>query len=309
MKIKIICIFSMLICISAFTGCSDEKNTVQSENSNAVSDTAVNISESNSIVDNDKIARADETAAPENVVEEGMTPVYADSLKDGVYSVEVDSSSSMFSIINCELTVADGKMTAVMTMSGKGYLYLFMGTGEDAVSADESKYIPFAENNDGMHTFTVPVESLDAGINCTAFSKNKEKWYDRILVFRADSLPADAFAEEFFTNADTLGLADGEYTVDVKLEGGSGKASVTSPTKLIVENRKAFAEIEFSSSNYNYMVVNGEHYDMINTDGNSKFLIPVSGFDYNMPVSANTTAMSTPHEIEYTLYFNSGTIK
>ena len=36
---------------------------------------------------------------------------------------------------------------------------------------------------------------------------------------------------------------------------------------------------------------------------------PVSAFDWKMPVLADTTAMSTPHEIEYTLYFDSATIE
>ncbi len=105
-----------------------------------------------------------------------------------------------------------------------------------------------------------------------------------------------------------LSLKDGEYTIGVKLEGGSGKTKVTTPAKLIVKDGAATAEVEFSSSKYDYMKVDGTKYDMINTEGNSKFLIPVSGFDYKMPVIANTTAMGNPHEIEYTLFFDSKTI-
>ena len=65
-------------------------------------------------------------------------------------------------------------MTAVMTMGGKGYRYLYMGTGEEAVAADESEYIPYVEDADGAHTFTVPVDALDEGIACAAFSNKKE---------------------------------------------------------------------------------------------------------------------------------------
>ncbi len=36
----------------------------------------------------------------------------------------------MFDITACELTVEGGKMTATMHMGGKGYLYVYMGTGE-----------------------------------------------------------------------------------------------------------------------------------------------------------------------------------
>ena len=46
--------------------------------------------------------------------EKEMTPIYADDINDGTYSIEVKSSSSMFRIIDCELTVRDGKMSAVM---------------------------------------------------------------------------------------------------------------------------------------------------------------------------------------------------
>ena len=85
-------------------------------------------------------------------------------------------------------------MSAVMTMSGTGYLKLYMGTGAEAEQASEADFIPFVENADGKHTFKVPVEALDKEINCSAFSRKKETWYDRVLVFCSGSLPAEAFA-------------------------------------------------------------------------------------------------------------------
>ena len=97
------------------------------------------------------------------------------------------------------------------------------------------------------------------------------------------------------------GLGDGKYAVDVVLSGGSGKASVESPTLLSVEDGKYFAQITWSSSNYDYMVVDGRTYYDQNTDGgNSMFLIPVLAFDEEMPVIADTVAMGEPHEIQYT---------
>ncbi len=230
-------------------------------------------------------------------------PVSASDLNDGTYTIKVDSSSSMFNVTDCQLTVADGKMTAVMTMGGTGYQYLFMGKGADA---EESGYIPFEETSDGANTFTVPVESLNTEIDCSAFSKKKEEWYDRTLVFRADSLPAEAFKNA--PSSASSDIEDGEYTVEVTLEGGSGKSSVESPAKLTVENGKAFAEIIWNSPNYDYMIVDGEKVLPFNTDGNSSFKIPVSEFDSKIDVKADTTAMSEPHEIEYTLYFNSESI-
>ena len=193
-------------------------------------------------------ARAGDTGSQEtgnrmDVAQDGMVPVLADAIKDGVYEIKVDSSSSMFQITECELTVRDGAMSAVMTMSGTGYLKLYMGTGADAERAPDADFIPFAENADGKHTFKVPVEALDKGIDCSAFSKKKEKWYDRVLVFRADSLPAEAFADGRVAAAESLKLEDGSYTVAVRLEGGSGRASVETPAALRIEDGKAFATI------------------------------------------------------------------
>lgn len=256
-----------------------------------------------------QVASQDEMAKAKEVLEEGMVPIEGKELKDGTYEVTVDSSSSMFRITRCSLTVLEGKMTAVMTMGGTGYLRVFLGTGEEAVNAKESDYIPFVENSNGEHTFEIPVAALDAEIPCTAFSKNKEKWYDRTLVFRADSLPSEAFAEGTAVTAETLDLEDGRYFVDVKLKGGSGKAGVESPALLLVENGQAYATIVFSSPNYDYMKIGEEKYLPVNTEGNSSFEIPVAGFDRDLSVIADTIAMSEPHEITYALRFDSSSIK
>lgn len=256
-----------------------------------------------------QVASASDMAPVEDVVEADMVPIYGSDLNDGVYAVTVDSSSSMFNITQCELTVENGQMTAVMHMGGTGYLTVFMGTGEEAVEAGEADYIPFVETGDGTHTFTIPVEALDMGIPCAAFSKSKELWYDRTLVFRADSLPMEAFRDNVFASVESLGLEDGSYTVEVQLEGGSGKAKVESPAALRVENGEAWVTLIWGSSNYDYMKVDGEQFLPVNTEGNSTFEIPVTAFDFKVPVLADTTAMSTPHEIEYTLYFDSATIQ
>ena len=268
-------------------------------------DTSVSQNEESKV---EGVASADEMTDIVDVVEEGMVPVHADEIENGVYTITVDSSSSMFKITDCTLAVSDDSMSAVMTMSGTGYLYLFMGTGKEAVSANESDYISYEETPDGAYTFTVPVEALDEGIPCAAYSKRKEQWYDRTLLFRADSLPQEALKNSSFTNPAYLNLADGTYTCEVTLEGGSGRASVTSPAQIIVKDGNVTAEIIWSSSNYDFMEVNGERFDPVNADGNSTFEIPVTGFDYKMPVSADTTAMSTPHLIDYTLTFDSASL-
>ena len=53
-------------------------------------------------------------------------------------------------------------------------------------------------------------------------------------------------------------LADGTYNVEVTLEGGTGRATVVSPTQITVKNGKITATIIWSSSHYDYMLVGGE---------------------------------------------------
>lgn len=296
----------------------------------------------------DQVASANEQARAMEVGKYGMLPIYGFDVKDGVYSIEVESSSSMFRVVEAELTVKNGEMEAALTLSGKGYLKLFLGTGEEAAASDEESYIGFTENAEGMYTYTVPVEALDKGIPCAAFSKRKQKWYDRVILFDASTLPEDALlvelpdyhaiekalkaharakaaakkeAEiqketEIQKEAEVqkekqpqaepvkLDMEDGEYSIEVECLGGSGKAGIASPALLKVQDGKAYARVEWSSSNYDYMVVGSEKYLNENTDGgNSVFEIPIGVMDEEMPVIADTTAMGTPHEVDYTFTF------
>ena len=91
----------------------------------------------------------------------------------------------------------------------------------------------------------------------------------------------------------------------------SGDWDVFTGTKLniTVADGKATATIEWSSSNYDYMKVDDVQYDPVNTEGNSTFEITITGFDAPIAVVADTTAMSTPHEIDYTLTFDSASLE
>lgn len=255
----------------------------------------------------DMIANDDEKAPSSPVGEEGMIPVYGTEVKDGSYFVEAESSSSMFRIVEAELTVSGGNMTAVITLSGTGYIKLFMGTGEQAVEAEETDYAVYAENPEGAYTFTIPVEALNQELECTGFSKRKEKWYDHQILFRADTIPQDALLKRIAPVE--IDVEDGSYTIETELSGGSGKASVTSPAAVSVTDKKGTVSLEWSSPNYDYMIVNGITYLPVNTEGNSVFEIPLWVLDEEMEVLADTTAMSTPHEIAYTLTFRSDTLK
>ena len=108
--------------------------------------------------------------------------------------------------------------------------------------------------------------------------------------------------------AEPVFLEDGEYAIDVDMVGGSGKASVSSPTLMIIDDGIAYARLVWSSSNYDYMIVDGIKYLNENDEGNSTFTVPIACFDDGMDVIADTTAMGTPHEVAYVMTFHSDTI-
>ncbi|MCR5388633.1 MAG: hypothetical protein K6E56_05235 [Lachnospiraceae bacterium] len=107
--------------------------------------------------------------------------------------------------------------------------------------------------------------------------------------------------DEAFADAVPVSADDGKYAIDVAIEGGSGKASVVSPSKLVVTGGKAYVELVWSSSNYDYMIVEGVRYDNENEGGYSTFTVPVLSFDTPYDVIADTTAMGDAHEITYAL--------
>lgn len=106
-----------------------------------------------------------------------------------------------------------------------------------------------------------------------------------------------------------LQLQDGTYSIELAFEGGSGKAKVLSPATVTVSGETVTATIQWSSPNYDYMLVDGEKYLSVNSEGNSVFEIPVLFFDQPMDVIGDTVVMSKPHEIEYTLTFYADTMQ
>ncbi len=109
--------------------------------------------------------------------------------------------------------------------------------------------------------------------------------------------------------APAVTLNPGEYTVAVTLSGGSGKASVQSPTKLVVTPDGMTADIVWSSPYFTWMEVGGTRYEPTSQQGeNSAFEIPIT-LDADVAVTAETVAMSTPHAVDYTLRFDRATVK
>lgn len=243
--------------------------------------------------------------------------------EDGVYTAEFDTDSNMFHVNEANdgkgtMTVKDGKMTIHVSLVSKSIVNLFVGTAEDAQKEGAEILEPTTDEvtySDGykeeVFGFDIPVPALDEEFDCALLGK-KGKWYDH-KVSVSDPVPAEETAEKEEASAgitvEELKLEDGNYTAEVTLEGGSGKATVESPAKLEIRDGKAIAELIWSSPNYDYMIVDGEKYEMTNTEGNSTFEIPVAVFDTALAVKADTVAMSEPHEIDYTLQFDSASIK
>ena len=121
--------------------------------------------------------------------------------------------------------------------------------------------------------------------------------------------PAAANASQNGPEAVAIDLADGTYSIEVNMTGGSGRASVSSPTWLVVRDGKAYARLLWSSMYYDYMIVEDTTYLNETVDGgNSTFTIPITAMDDEIVVIADTTAMGDPVEIEYKLTFYSDTI-
>lgn len=262
-------------------------------------------------------AETEETAAETTDGESTDASAKDGVLEDGVYSAEFDTDNSMFHVNEANdgrgtLTVEDGKMTIHVSLVSKSIVNLFAGTAEDAQKEGAELLEPTTDKvtySDGwteeVYGFDIPVPALDEEFDVALIGK-KGKWYDhKVIVTDPQAETADSGG----VTVEELNLEDGSYTVEVALEGGSGKASVESPAKLEIKDGAATVTLIWSSPNYDYMIVNGEKYLMLDTEGNSAFEIPVSGFDFEMPVTADTVAMSTPHEIDYTLTFDSSTLK
>ena len=230
----------------------------------------------------------------------------ARTLEDGTYTAEFDTDSSMFHVNEASdgkgtLTVEDGQMTLHISLQSKKIVNLYVGMAADAPDHEADWLQPTTDTvtySDGtseeVYGFDVPVEALDTDFQL-AILGTKGKWYDHTVSVR--NVEAQA-AEAVETPA------DGSYTCEVTLEGGSGRATVDSPAALTVADGKMTATIVWSSPNYDYMIVDGEKYLPTNTEGNSTFEIPISALGTPLSVVADTVAMSTPHEIEYTLTFS-----
>ena len=103
-------------------------------------------------------------------------------------------------------------------------------------------------------------------------------------------------------------MTDGIYSVVVTMTGGTGRASIASPLQLTVSGGTMTAKVEWSSPNYDLMIVDGKEFLPVNSEGNSVFEIPVYTLDEPLSVKAETVAMSEPHLIDYVITFDKSSL-
>ena len=235
-------------------------------------------------------------------------------LPDGVYTAEFSTDSSMFHVSEaCDgkgtLTVKDGVMTIHISLGSKKILNLYPGLAEDAAKDGAVLLEPTTDTvtySDGMteevYGFDVPVPVIGEEFDL-ALIGTKGKWYDHKVMV------SDPVAESAADTFDLSAVEDGSYTIELTMEGGSGRASIQSPAQLAIADGAATAILEWSSPNYDYMLVNSEKYLPVNTEGNSVFEVPVEALDVPLTMIGDTVAMSTPHEVEYTVTFHSETLE
>ena len=257
---------------------------------------------------------AEQPAAEEPPAAEEEPAAEEPALADGVYTADFDTDSSMFHANEaCDgkgtLTVKDGEMTIHVSLVSKTILNLFPGLAEDAQKDGAVLLQPTTDTvtySDGLseevYGFDIPVPALDTEFDLALIGK-KGVWYDHKV-----SVSNPEPQEDAGKTAQDLGLADGSYTAEVAFSGGSGKSHIESPVTLTVKDGAVTATVVWSSSKYDYMIVDGERCDVLTTEPGSTFEIPVAAFDTDLTVIGDTTAMSTPHEIEYTLNFASATL-
>ena len=291
-------LLAALVLTAVFTGCAQK----QTETAAADAKTA-------------QTDQTTETASSESAAEEPSPEAPAEpALADGVYTADFNTDSSMFHANEAfdgkgTLTVKDGVMTIHVSLVSKTIVNLFPGLAEDAQKDGAELLQPTTDTvtySDGLseevYGFDIPVPALDTEFDLALIGK-KGVWYDH-KVSVSNPVPV----EDAGKTVQDLALADGTYTAEVAFSGGSGRSHVESPVTITVADGKATATLIWSSSKYDYMVVDGVRYDVLTTEPGSTFEIPVEVFDKDITVIGDTTAMSTPHEIEYTLNFSSGSL-
>lgn len=242
----------------------------------------------------------------ESLEKYGMLPIYGRDVKDGTYPITVSCNSGM-AIDSAALTADQGSLLLSLKMDGNlsctteidalDQTFFFEGYDDDH---KESLSFTFLAEASSLPTDALLVDLPDYGLIEAALKE-----------YTSSGMNAAEKNLEARTKAEpvSIDLEDGEYSIELSISGGSGKAGVVSPTLLTVKDQKAYAEIIWSSSNYDYMIAAGEKFiNEAEENAASVFHIPVTKLDAEMSVIADTTAMGTPHEVNYLFTFYSDSI-
>lgn len=225
------------------------------------------------------------------------------ALEDGVYAVDFESDGAMFHVNEVyggkgTLTVSGGRGSVRLVMPSKNICALFLGKASDAKAEGAAVIEPTVETveyPDGLaeevYAFELPVPALGDEFDLALIGK-KGRWYDhRARLANPVPVPAPT-------------LEPGEYRIPVALEGGTGRAKITTPAKVVYDGERYLVTVEWSSPNFDYARVGGEKYAPLPDRNNSTFELPFASLDAPVAAVFDSVAMSAPHEIEYTLVFD-----
>ena len=283
------------------SGCGSAKNT-SSQGSGAASSAAASSA----------VSSAAASSAPASSEATGSV-----SLADGEYSAKFTTDSSMFHVNETldntgTMTVKDGKATIHVSLASKNIVNLFAGKAEDAKkegaalikpSTDEIKY-PDGKT-DEVYGFDIPVPAIDREFDC-ALLGTKGNWYDHKVKVTDVKEKGAAGSSASSGSGSAADLKDGEYKIDFDFSGGSGRGGVETAT-LITGGGQMQVKISMTSNKYTKCVVDGKTYENTIENDKSTFTFPAV-LDKDMKIVATTTAMSQPHDIEYTIKLKSASL-
>lgn len=224
---------------------------------------------------------------------ETPTPAPSNVPSDGIYSTTAETGASMFKVVGVKLTVKNGKMSAVITLSGEGYDYLYMGTATDAAThtgnwikySGSAAYTLDGETKTGR-TYEIPVSALDTPLTIASHSERQKKWYDRTVTISSKNLKKTGDIPAEGTPA------DGVYSTSAVT--GAAMFKVVG-TKLTVKNGKMTALITLSGIGYDYLYMGtgadaANHTDQwIKYKGTATYTLDgetKTGRTYEIPVAA-----------------------
>lgn len=304
-KITSLCVMGALLLALGGCGASTEMNT-DSSNVSPITEVTGTVSEDNATGSIDDVS--DESDLTDNGMNNDVTgddadrPEFKIELADGTYMVDFDTDSSMFHVNEAmngkaRLTVKDSSAVLYLIMPSKNVLNLYAGMAENA-EGDENHWIsPVTElvtYDDGIteevFAYYVPVYVMDEEFDLALVGK-KNNWYDhKVSISNPEAIENDY------------------VTVEIELEGGTGRSYIESPVKIRTTENGYTATLIWSSKYYDYMIVDDVKYLPIFVEEHSVFEIAVNDLNTPLNVIADTTAMSEPHEIEYVITFLEDTL-